>query len=345
MLSNSSNGSVRSRTVFLLPQSNLRRIAPLRCARDCSHRQLTTTETFNSGLACLSPFRAKYCWLSVVHPSAVVLRIVTSFLLLSLCVFIRHSSTSAQLKNDLTGSVRGRRKDQHKTSVQTESQELLVWAVCWRLQHPGSLRCLLFSGPKGRSTAYSQTWRQGYCVRRSRRLGLGFTAGSALPMLVGDSPQVPTGQEGDAVVDAFCTHRQLWSSVSTSALSQRQYQEGCVIPHPCGASLTWLAHVSTHLALRTLHSWSPAVWLTVCLLLKLLTELRWVSVYATPLPSLCSLSATASLLYRILLAQRFFSFFFQPVSLYSEEFSLFTLQVSIGEMTKWAESRVQAWDL
>lgn len=162
MLSNSSNGSVRSRTVFPLPQSNLRRIAPLRCARDCSHRQLTTTETFNSGLACLSPFRAKYCWLSVVHPSAVVLRIVTSFLLLSLCVFIRHSSTSAQLKNDLTGSVRGRRKDQHKTSVQTESQELLVWAVCWRLQHPGSLRCLLFSG----------TERQEYCIQPDMEAGL-----------------------------------------------------------------------------------------------------------------------------------------------------------------------------
>lgn len=340
MLSNSSNGSVRSRTVFPLPQSNLRRIAPLRCARDCSHRQLTTTETFNSGLACLSPFRAKYCWLSVVHPSAVVLRIVTSFLLLSLCVFIRHSSTSAQLKNDLTGSVRGRRKDQHKTSVQTESQELLVWAVCWRLQHPGSLRCLLFSG----------TERQEYCIQPDMEAGL-LCAGKQGDWGWGSQLGQPYLCQQEIVLRFPPARKETPWWMPSLVLSFHLSTQSTLVsgrlchPSPVRSSLTWLAHVSTHLALRTLHSWSPAVWLTVCLLLKLLTELRWVSVYATPLPSLCSLSATASLLYRILLAQRFFSFFFQPVSLYSEEFSLFTLQVSIGEMTKWAESRVQAWDL
>lgn len=85
------------------------------------------------------------------------------------------------------------------------------------------------------------------CAEKQGDGGYGTQLGQPYLMLVGKSPQAPTIQEGEAVVDAFCTHCQLWSSVSTSALSQHQYQEGCVIPHPCGAALTWLAHVSTHM--------------------------------------------------------------------------------------------------
>lgn len=254
-----------------LPQSDLRRLAPLRCARGCSHRQPTTTETFNSELACLSPFRAKYCWLSVVHLSAFVLRIVTSFLLWSLCVFIRHSSTSAQLKNDLTGSVRGRRKEDKCADRKLGAAglgRLLETSAPWKL--------MVFTFQLNRKAGVLHIARHGgraIVCGEAGRLRLWYTAGSALPN-AGRKESSGSHHPGRRSRGGCVLHPLSTLVLSFHLGTQSTLVSGRLCHSSPVRSLFDMASSCKHThGLRTFHSWSPAVWLTVCLLLKLLTEL------------------------------------------------------------------------
>lgn len=143
------------------------------------------------------------------------------------------------------------------------------------------------------------------CGEAGRR-GLWYTAGSALPNAgrkeSSGSHHPGRRSRGGCVLHPLST-LVLSFHLSTQSTS---VSGGLCHPSPVWSRFDMASSCKHTHALRTFYSWSPAVWLTVRLLPKLVTELVH-SVYAT-LPSLCSLSTTASLLanaflkYRILLA-------------------------------------------